>query len=85
MPRAGGRKPTAIMKELLQAIDEYLVAQDIYDRQHTEQTRKMKDRKRGVLNHVLNKYKKAQEQQAAMFAAQEPVLFAATLPENEGA
>jgi hypothetical protein len=62
------------MKELLQAIDDFLVAQDMYDRQHTEQARKYKDRKRGVLNHVLVKYQKQQqaaEQQAAMFAEPE--------------
>jgi hypothetical protein len=53
------------MKDLLNAIDEFLVAQDIYDRQRTEQTRKLRGFKRQVLNHVRLKYQKIMEQQAA--------------------
>jgi hypothetical protein len=62
------------MKELLQAIDEYLVAQDMLDRQHTRSAEQLRNRKRGVLNSVRVKYQKQQqaaEQQTAMFAAQE--------------
>lgn len=50
------------MRELIEAIALYLTFSDIYDRTHTEQARKQKERKRAVLNHVLVKYQKAQQQ-----------------------
>jgi hypothetical protein len=61
------------MNELLLAINEFLVAQDIFDRQHTDTARRLKDRKRGVLNHVLVKKQRQQQaaEQAAMWAAEE--------------
>ena len=58
-----------IMKDLLQAQDEFLAALDIYDRQHTEQARKLKDRKRAILNHVRVKYQKQQAQAEQMTLA----------------
>jgi hypothetical protein len=57
------------MKDLLEALDAYLTASDIFDRQHTEQARKLKDRKRAILNHNRAKYQKAQAQAQQMTLA----------------
>ena len=62
------------MNELLQAVDEFLTAQDMLDRQHTDTARKLRDRKWSVLNQVRRKYQRAAEMaeaQAALFAVEE--------------
>ena len=65
------------MKELLQALDEFLTALAMFERQHTEQARKLMIRKLSVLNHVRRKY-----QRAAELAAAQAALFAETVEQS---